>query len=133
MRYFLFFILLLFTINCKSKKSVVQNTIIEQKKPGFFDGKYQYKKDDCLLTINISNLVYEIKTQNLQHTGELEIEYHDKSILFQFKELYGEYPKRIITAEFINDTIVILNYGNAMNEFVRFSECDTKYIELKKV
>jgi hypothetical protein len=45
-------------------------------------------------------------------------------------DLLGDNPKDEVSGLFNNDTIVIQNYGNAMNQYIVFSECGTKYIEL---
>jgi len=133
MRYFLFTLVILFTINCKSQKSTSSNKELTKEEVKVFDGEYQCFTCNCLLIINTSDLVYEFENQNFKKKGSLSVKYIDKSIFFQFENLYGEYTQKPITAEFIDRTIVIQNYGNAMNEFIRFSECDSKYIELHKV
>ena len=41
----------------------------------------------------------------------------------KFKKIDGKYE---------NDSIVIQNYGNSMNEYTHFEDCDSKYLKFDK-
>ncbi|GEM_PF-1443983 len=98
-----------------------------------------YKLDDnnncfieLLVTSNKDDFHYRIKTNKLEKEGRLEITKNENEVYFKFIGLFGTEPKEEISGQYMDKKIVIQNYGNAMNEFTIFSECDMKYLELEK-
>ncbi|WP_299315550.1 hypothetical protein [uncultured Aquimarina sp.] len=132
MRYCVFVLIVLITVCCVSNKRTIVSSNGDNN--SMFNGIYQSKNDDCFMMVNISGSTYEIRTQHQDKRGTIEIKKEDKSIFFHFINLYNKkYLDKNVKAEFINNTIVIQNYGNDLNRYVRFDECDSKYIELKKI
>ena len=69
-----------------------------------------YAKD-----INITG-TYKFKPCNIISNSEGEF-------YVQFKNFQAAYE---------NDTLVIQNYGNSMNQYIHFKDCDIKFLEFEK-
>jgi len=65
---------------------------------------------------------YEICVGNEKKEGQLNI-IDDDFVYLDFGTFEGTYE---------NDTIIVQNYGNSLNYYLRFSECDAKYLFFKK-
>jgi len=96
-----------------------------------------YKTDTakgCLIALIISlkpdGYHYKIKTSIREQEGLLAINESEKGVYFKFIGLLGTEPKDEIEGKYVDHRIVIQNYGNSMNEYLNFSECDIKYLEL---
>lgn len=102
-----------------------------------FTGIYKLDNNNCfielLITSNKDDFHYRIKTNKLEKEGRLEITKNENEVCFKFIGLFGTEPKEEISGQYMNKIIVIQNYGNEMNEFIRISECDMKYLELEKI
>lgn len=96
------------------------------------DGEYKSENPDCFISIKISGLGYTLQNGDYQVKDTLEINSNDKSVLLRFKNVHKDYVKKDLTAELIDDYIVIQNYGNSLNNYIVFNECEEKYIELKR-
>ncbi len=100
-------------------------------------GTYQtILENECSIAITITSnddgYHYKITSSTIEQEGRLEISKTDTEVYFKFIGLIGAAPKESIEAQYINETIVIQNYGNSMNEYIKFSECDVKFIEFEK-
>jgi len=120
-------ILTLFIIaSCgQSKKKEVQG----------YDGTYKTDTaKGCLIELIITTQPdgyhYKIKTSLREQEGLLVITKSEENIYLTFTGLLGTEPKDEIEGQFINNKIVIQNFGSSMNEYLNFSECDIKYLEL---
>jgi hypothetical protein len=76
---------------------------------------------------------YKIKTSVRVQEGLLEVAKIDQDVYFRFNGLLGTEPKDEIEGQYTNDTIIIQNYGSSMNQYLNFSECDIKFLELLKI
>ncbi|MBW1297007.1 hypothetical protein [Aquimarina litoralis] len=83
-------------------------------------------KSSCGLEIKLEGDQYYLKTNKREHAGTFVI----KDGYITFKELFADNPKREVQGSYSENEIVIQNYGNAMNEFTVFEECDLKYLRL---
>ena len=99
-----------------------------------------YKTDtakDCVIELIITSQSdgyhYKIKTSTREQEGLLEITKIEQEVYLKFIGLLGTEPKDEIEGQYTNKTIVIQNYGNSMNQYLNFSECDIKYLELLKI
>jgi hypothetical protein len=101
-----------------------------------------YKTEDqkvCPITLTLSTgkdgYHYKITIKSKVKEGPVKITKQGSEVYFQFKGLYQKKPKKDeVEAQYIDNTVVIQNDGNAMNKFTVFGECnDDKYIELKKI
>ena len=103
-----------------------------------FTGTYKLEDNnncfiELFITSNKDNFQYRIKTNKIEKEGRLEITKNENEVYFKFIGLLGTETKEEISGQYMNKKIVIQNYGNAMNQFIRFSECDMKYLELEKI
>lgn len=101
-----------------------------------FSGAYKSNDGACPATLTITlrdgNYLYGLKTNKRKQNGKLEISQTDGGTYLTFKGLLGARPKTEIQGLYSDGKITIQNYGNSMNEYLRFKECDLKYIELTK-
>ena len=101
-----------------------------------FSGAYKSGDGACplelTLTLTDGRYLYDIKSGKRKQSGKIEIGQSDGGIYLTFKNLLGSRPKTEIQGLIAGDKITIQNYGNSMNDYLRFKECDAKYIELEK-
>lgn len=76
---------------------------------------------------------YAIKIKNKVQEGRLKVSKIKDEVYLAFVGLIAKKPKYEVEGQYIDNSVVIQNEGNAMNKYTIFSECDDKYIELKKV
>lgn len=107
------------------------------KKENDYSGVYKSGDTYCEMEMVITKVngeyQYEINSKFRNQTGLLKVNETENDIYFKFDGLLGVNPKEEIGGKFINETIIIQNSGNAMNSYLKFSECDIKYIELEKI
>lgn len=101
-----------------------------------YSGAYKSNDSKCGLEVTITlkdgSYFYGFKTGKRKQNGKLEISQTDGGTYLSFKGLLGARPKTEIQGLYSDNKITIQNYGNSMNEYLRFRECDLKYIELAK-
>ncbi len=72
-------------------------------------------------------------TYKLDNTeGKVEIIKQDSDVYLKLVAVNGASPKGDVEAKYENETLLIQNEGNAMNQYTNFKKCDAKYLELKK-
>ena len=84
----------------------------------------------CALSITISKQAdaYHFTTSTTR--GLVQIEKQDTETYFTFLGLKGADPKDDVEAVWQDSMLVVQNYGNSMTEYLRFAQCDAKYLEL---
>jgi hypothetical protein len=106
------------------------------------DQKYVgiYKTEDpktCPIALTITSkgdgYHYAIKIRNKIQEGRLKVSKIKDEVYLNFVGLVAKKPKYEVEGQYIDNSVVIQNEGNAMNKFTIFGACDAKYIELKKV
>ena len=106
------------------------------------DQKYvgTYKTEDqksCPIALTITSKSdgyhYAIKIKNKVQEGRLKVSKIKDEIYLNFIGLVAKKPKYEVEGQYIDNSVVIQNEGNAMNKYTIFGACDAKYIELKKV
>lgn len=122
--------------NTYIKNTVSNDKSLEKKTENEdnYSGEYELiGKNDCELVILIdNNLNYEIKTNKQVQSGTIKVTKEEKDIFFLFQGFFGGDPKKEIEGKYEDGIIVIQNHGNNMNPYTRISECDSKYLHLKK-
>jgi hypothetical protein len=102
-----------------------------------YSGVYKSGDKFCEIEIVITKIngeyQYEINSEFRNESGLLQVSETENDVYFNFNGLLGVNPKEEIGGKYMNETIIIQNSGNAMNQYLRFSECDIKYIELAKI
>ena len=76
---------------------------------------------------------YAIKIKNKIQEGRLKVSKVKDEVYLNFIGLVAKKPKYEVEGQYIDNSVVIQNEGNAMNKYTIFEACDDKYIELKKV
>jgi len=123
-------ILTIFIISCgQTKKKDIQE-----------DYSGTYKTDaakgcaiELIVTKQNDGYHYKIKTSARDQEGLLQIAKIDQDVYVRFNGLLGTEPKDEIEGQYTKNKIVIQNYGSSMNQYLNFSECDIKYLELLKI
>ncbi|HEY5591041.1 MAG TPA: hypothetical protein VIK55_08485 [Paludibacter sp.] len=100
-----------------------------------YDGTYKTDTaKGCLIVLIITShpdgYHYKIKTSLREQEGYLAVTKSEDAVYLTFTGLLGTEPKDEIEGQYIDDKIVIQNYGSSMNQYLNFSECDIKYLEL---
>ena len=118
-------------------------------------GKYQtaeLEKTTCLISTIITQVKgkyhYELLTSVKSFYGTLEVTKTQGGLSLKFNGLYygnpdspgifkqtnstGRNRAQILRGTFLDGKIVFQNYGNSLNDFIIFPECENKYIELVK-
>jgi len=119
--------------DCDETKTVQKSKQILKYKNGSYQVHkklYALKtKSPCALKITLEEDQYHIKTSTREHAGAFSVD--DGYITF--KGLFGDKSKIEVQGSYTEDEIVIQNYGNSMNPFTVFVECnDQKYLHLVK-
>lgn len=87
-----------------------------------------------IITSGSDGYHYKIKIKTREKEGRLKILKEGSDVYLSFVGLIGKKPKKEVEGQINGNSIVIQNYGNTMNEYLVFSECNnTKYIELSKI
>lgn len=131
--YFLTFVLL--SLGCKKetriieKKSVEKSPIKSEQRDKIIEGTYILKTcENSKFSINIKNMqkniVFKIcdKTKTISK-GIVNIDKTENPITIGLGKIDGMY---------YGDSIVIQNYGNSMNEYDHFVQCDQKFLTFIK-
>ncbi len=111
--------------------------------PKTIAGKYVINYDEtsefckCKLEILISKskgtYYYHITSEKRNKKGKVKISRDSEANYISFEGLIGDENAGELSGDLSDDSIIIQNTGNSMNYYVRLSECDAKYIYLKKV
>ena len=91
-----------------------------------------YKSDTCEITLKIENIKEENKTKYLytMNSNAKDIEKGHISIIKDGEQTYLKFNN--FEGLYEEDNIIIQNYGNSMNNFKYFKNCDSKYLEFIK-
>lgn len=88
---------------------------------------------DCPLSITVTRQGpdYLFSCSNGSITrGKVEVSQEADATYFTFVGLKGDDPEEDVPALWQDTVLLIQNYGNSMNEYTRFSNCEAKYLEL---
>jgi hypothetical protein len=100
-----------------------------------YAGSYYSDDKSCSMELHISlkngMYVYQLKTAKRNNTGTISIKRPDTETYLTFNGLRGS-EKTDMEALFSKNSILFQNYGNAMNKYLQFKECNIKYINLIK-
>lgn len=130
MRNILLILVLFILSSCaQPRKKVIQDEYIGTYKTDTAKGC----AINLIVTKKSDGYHYKIKTSARDQEGLLEITKIEQNVYLKFVGLLGVEPKDEIEGQFTKNSIVIQNYGNSMNEYLNFDECDIKYLELLKL
>ncbi len=91
--------------------------------------------DGCNLTITLTKedkgYRYYLTGEHHDQEGEAIIEETD-AIYITFDGPIGNNEPKTVSGQIEGNTILIQNYGNSLNEYQYFIDCDEKYIEFVK-
>lgn len=90
-------------------------------------------KKVCDLTIEIQKNGDKFTYVSGKTKGNIEVLKDENEVYLKLIAINGVSPKGDVEAKYENQTLIIQNEGNAMNEYTNFKQCDAKYLELKKV
>ncbi|MBL3658882.1 hypothetical protein [Fulvivirga sediminis] len=113
-----------------NEQKQAENNFVDQSK---YDGQYiLMAANDCQLQIDISGGIYHLETSKRKLKGTIEILKNNQQVYLLFKRLIGDDPGEDVSGKYEDNSIIIQNYGNSMNQYTRLSECSDKYLVLKK-
>ncbi len=98
------------------------------------DGKYvSLEFDKCGLTINIQGGNYSINIGSQSKSGILSsYKSSDGKEIITFSNMNPDQGERKVSAGYEDGELVFQNYGNAMNYYVLFQDCNVKHIFLRR-
>ena len=102
-----------------------------------YSGVYKFSKEgkDFSLTITLTKgsdgYKYYLTGEHYDQEGIAIIETHDETYL-TFDGPIGNNKPKTVSGQIEGNVILIQNYGNSMNEYHFFVECDEKYMEFVK-
>ncbi len=102
-----------------------------------FSGVYNgIAENNCNLTIIIkkenSGFSYIISGDNIYNTGKITVEKEDGKNYLVFSGKIGDNQSNSLRSLHEKNTLSIQNYGNSMNEYVFFKDCNAKYLTFNK-
>ena len=99
-------------------------------------GVYQSTESTCPMQLELSKTegqyYFSLRTATRNQKGRIELLPGDPDPYFTLKGIKGN-TKSDLEFTIKDGTIAFQNYGNSMNEFLYFKECDAKYVTLNKV
>ena len=109
-----------------TENKLIENSILSQEiTKDSVENKYVLTKcENSRFSINISGNLFKILDRGKTISkGKIKIDKTENPNMFFLGKIEGAYYK---------DSIVIQNYGNSMNEYSHFTQCDEKYITFIK-
>jgi hypothetical protein len=114
--------------------------VVAEPKTIDYDYSGAYKITDpkqCNLTITITkdkeSYKYSITGDKINYSGVVSIINEDGKNFMQFSGKIGNNPDNSLRALFDNGNLTIQNFGNSINEFIYFKNCDAKYLTFTKI
>jgi hypothetical protein len=86
----------------------------------------------CALAITITRQGQGYRFRTDQQQGPVTVTREGADTYFTFVGLKGEEPAVDIEAAWADSALLIQNYGNSMNPYQRFGQCDAKYLTLRR-
>ena len=129
--------ILLFACNNTQKEQVKSEEPVEkQQLTNDYSGVYKSDAGKgCNLTIKLvkenSGYKYFLTGEHYDAEGIAIIEQSD-AVYITFDGPIGNNKPKTVSGQIDGNSIKIQNYGNSMNEYHYFVECDQKYLEFKK-
>ena len=137
--------LMAFAISCNNgstinKTSSDSTSVAKDVKSGTsslpdYSGVYKSNEKGCGFTISLTkeNEVYKFtfKGEGIDASGIATFEKTD-AVYITFDGKIGENEPKSVSGQVNDSSIIIQNYGNAMNQFLFFKSCDLKYMEFLK-
>ena len=100
-----------------------------------YAGQY-ISEDACDIKISIDIIdkeyTYKISYDSTNNSGKIKIDSLTGDTYLEFKNLKSVSQDNPISALYENNSLIIQNYGNALNNYTHFKNCDLKYIRLIK-
>ena len=102
-----------------------------------YSGMYRIAdKKSCGLTIDIRKhdqyYSYSIRGAGVKSSGRLAVEKDGEQVYLTFTGTLRSGDRSPVTGTYSGNAITIQNYGNSMNEYVCFTQCDGKYLRLRR-
>lgn len=110
---------------------------VEQYTNSDYSGVYRIADEKiCNLTITVRKnehgYMYLIKGTGVKSSGKLAVEKDGEQVYLTFTGMLRSGDRSPVTGAYSGNTITIQNYGNSMNEYVCFKQCDGKYLQFVK-
>lgn len=120
----------------KDKDSIAINSVQKDTLPDI-SGVYRLPETGCDIVITImkekNGFKYYIKGMHLDVEGMAVLSADQVAYYVTFDgPTGGDNKPNTVSGEYKDNTITIQNYGNSMNEYHHFKDCDEKFLEFKK-
>lgn len=99
-----------------------------------YSGIYKLSHDqvcDIVITIKKDNsgYTYSITGKGVKNSGKISVVQDGESTYLAFTGTKRSGDKSAIEGAYSDGKIMIQNYGNAMNQYICFKQCDAKFLE----
>jgi hypothetical protein len=84
----------------------------------------------CAFSITITKQASTYRFAMGKTRGQVQVERQGAETYLIFLGLKGADPQDDVEAFWQDSLLLIQNYGNSMNQYTRFEQCDAKYLEL---
>ena len=120
----------------KDKDSIAQKSVLKDTLPDI-SGVYRLPETGCDIVITImkekTGFKYYIKGSQLDVEGVAVLSADQGVYYITFDgPTGGDNKPNTVSGEYKDNALTIQNYGNSMNEYHYFKDCDAKYLEFKK-
>lgn len=120
--------------NKLSKSDTTVAPTVQAQSGTDYSGTYRITdKNVCDLTIEIQKSGDHFSYSSGKTKGDVEVIKSESEVYLKLIAINGKSPKGDVEAKYEDQTLLIQNEGNAMNEYNHFKQCDAKFLELKKV
>jgi len=102
-----------------------------------YSGRYKLSDDrvcDIVIAIKKDNsgYIYSITGKGVKSSGKLSIIKDGEDTYLAFTGTKRSGDKTAIEGAYSGGKIIIQNYGNSMNQYVCFKQCDAKFFEFQR-
>lgn len=130
-------------ISCAGSKSCQNNkagnTCMTESKcvEADYSGIYKLSDDqvcDIVITIKKDNsgYIYSITGKGLKSSGKVSVVKDGENTYLAFTGTKRSGDKSAIEGAYSDGKIIIQNYGNGMNQYICFKQCDVKFLEFER-
>lgn len=121
----------------KEEAPTTDTKVENQTKKEDFSGTYTTDNTKgCAFTLELKSkeksYEFTFRGEGIDDHGKAFIDPIDGKNYISFDGKIGNNPPGTISGEINNEMLIIQNYGNSMNEYHFFTQCDSKFLEFKK-
>ncbi len=131
-------------ISCAGGKNSAKNigdsnpeTVVNKPAAVDYSGTYKLSGEDaCSIVITIKRdndgYAYSIAGDSVKSSGKISVSVDGETVYLLFRDTRRSGDSSEIEGVYSGERIVMQNYGNSLNSYILFQECDAKYLEFER-